>query len=138
MSAHSPVSEYTFSEAPASVTIRFILDGYDCMLTLRDIAGQAALTRLQGAMTVLAAMGAAPRARDYEQHAAREYEQGVTHPNGNGTPPPAQDAFNRIAPKCPRHGIEMKPSKFGGWYCGEKVGTNPNTGKTTFCDQKIK
>lgn len=36
---------------------------------------------------------------------------------------------------CPRHQKPLREGKYGK-YCATPVGTNPNTGKTVFCDYK--
>lgn len=124
MAAQSPVTDYPFTEAPASVELRFTLRGYDCSLVLKDITGQAVLTRLDGAISHLEKIGSQPTAHDAATAA----------PATNGH---AQAAFDSIAPTCPTHGKAMKQSQHGGWFCPVKVAADDGTGKAVFCKQKV-
>lgn len=88
----------TFTEAPASVTVKFVLDGFDTMLTLRAETGQDVLRKLQGAMNALAEMGATPT---------------------NGHSANGKTASNGDEPQmCPIHGVVMQRHEKGSqtWY----------------------
>lgn len=102
----------TWTEAPASATIRFALGGYDTMLTLRDDAGKELLDKVQAAISYLDGLGAQANGGN----------------GGNGA---------SGAPVCPTHGKPMKKSKFGGWYCPVKVADDDGTGKPVYCKQKV-
>lgn len=113
--AESPITEYPFTEAPASVELRFTLRGYDCSLVLKDVTGQGALTRLDTAITHLEKIGSEPNA-----------------------PAPATNghAATGTAPICPTHGKPMKPSQRGGWFCPVKLLEDDGSGKPVYCKAK--
>lgn len=114
MAAQAPTQEYPFTEAPASVELRFTLRGYDCSLVLKDVTGQAALTRLDTAITHLEKIGSQPNAAPATNgHAA------------TGTPP-----------TCPTHGKAMKASQRGGWFCPAKLIEDDGSGKPIYCKAK--
>ena len=58
-----PPPERTWTEAPASTTIRFALEGYDCMLTLRGESGADVLPKVQMAIEWLKKTNAEPTTR---------------------------------------------------------------------------
>ncbi len=84
-----------FTEAPASVTVRFTLRGYDTMLTLRDVSGRELLAKLGPALDALEGMGA---------------QAGGA---GNG-----HAADNGDVKMCALHGVAMKRHEKNGqsWY----------------------
>lgn len=88
-------------EAPASVTIRTRLRGYDVMLTLRGESGADVLPRTLAALGWLEANGATPTA-----------EHG---PRRSGPPAPVDPN----APRCPEHGTPMRAGARG-WFCPRK------------------
>lgn len=114
----------TFTEAPASLNLRFDYDGYkSIMLTLRDETGLGVLTKLRGALKKLEEMGATPAG-------------GIGGERYANTARPPADA-NGPRPDCPSHGggvgKDMDRSKhFAGWYCPNKM----NDG--TYCKHTVK
>jgi len=112
------MSEQTFTEAPASINIRFTWRGFDTMLTLRDTSGKALLDKMATVLDHLEKLGAQPQGNGYRS-------------NGNGQ-------SNSNAPLCPTHGQPMKASKYGGWYCAVKIAEDDGTGKAVYCKQKVK
>ena len=50
----------SYTEAPASWNIRYYMDGYDCMLTLRDMSGSTLLAKASAAINKLNELGASP------------------------------------------------------------------------------
>jgi hypothetical protein len=114
------MSEATFTEAPASINVKFKWRGFDTMLTLRDVSGKALLEKMGTALDTLEKMGAKPNG--YRGN-------GQNNSNGN----------NSEAPLCPTHNKPMKRSKFGnGWYCPVKIADDDGTGKAVYCKQKVR
>lgn len=105
------------SEAPASATVKVTLRGYEVLFTLRDTSGGALLGKLDNALTHLEAMGATPAPT-----------RGGGKPSGPRVSVPA----NGSAPLCPRHGQPMRPSNYGGFFCGHKDANG------TYCNAKAK
>lgn len=106
----------TFQEAPASWNVRYIDQGFDCQLTLRDTTGASLLVKAQAAIKALLAAGCVP-----------------TKPaNGNGKPPePPKMADGTIDPTwCAVHGVAMKRHEKDNqvWY-SHKIGDNYCRGK---------
>lgn len=89
----------TLPEAPASVTVKFSLKGFDTMLTLRDHSGYELLKKLETALDTLEKMGAEPTA----------HRQPAT-PQDNG-----QEPDGKI---CPLHSAKMTRREKQGdvWY----------------------
>jgi hypothetical protein len=117
-----PQPEIHFTEAPASVNLRFNYRGYNgIQLTLRGNTGLEVLGKLDGALNKLEGLGATP---------------------ATGTPPRNADSGNGSAPMCPTHGTPMKPSKRGGgWYCTQKVaetGGGDDGSKPIYCKATVK
>ena len=109
----------TFNEAPASVSIKaYAPNGFDVMLTIRDDQTTELLPRTLAALDWLASSGFTP---------TRQNAMNTT----NGTSVTA-------APVCPTHGTPMQDSKFGGYYCAERVADDDGTGKPIYCKQKVK
>ena len=79
------MSDQSFSEAPASLNLKFRLGGYDTMLTLRDQTGHALLEKLPTVLKRLGEMGAEPT------------NGRVSHTDGNGE-----------SKTCPVHDVPMK------------------------------
>lgn len=110
----------TFSEAPASLNLRFDYNGYrGVMLTLRANSGLDVLTKLDGALARLDKMGATPAGGNASASA-----------NGNAN-----------APMCPQHGTPGLKSKHGnGYYCPQKVaesGGGEDGSKPLYCKAKL-
>lgn len=99
----------TFSEAPASLNLRFDYQGFrGIQLTLRASTGKEVLTKLDGAMAALDKMGATPAGG----------QGGERNGRGSYGNPPADPN----APMCPQHGTPMQASKHGnGFYCPQRV-----------------
>ncbi len=110
-------NEMNFSEAPASINLRFNYKGYNgVMLTLRGPSGLDVLQKLDAALAKLDAIGATPH---------------------TGTPPRSTHGSNEngSVPQCPQHG-PMKPSKHGGYYCPKKIAEDGGNGKPIYCKAK--
>ena len=97
-----------FSEAPASFNVKFVLNGYDAMLTLRDTSGLPLLRKAAALGKALNEMGATPTARGTR---------------GNGAAPKV----------CPVHHVEMRRHERSGqvWYSHKAI--NPDTGVEYWC-----
>jgi hypothetical protein len=107
----------TFSEAPASINLRFNYQGYNgIMLTLRAGSGLDVLAKLDGALIKLGKMGATPAGA-----------------NGRAADP--------NAPLCPTHGTPGRKSTHGeGYYCPRKVaetGGGQDGSKPIYCKAKL-
>lgn len=105
--------ERTWTEAPASCTIRFNLQGFDCMFTLRGETGKAVLPKVEQAIGWLQKKGAEP-----------------THSNGAGS----GNGGEPETKVCPIHHVVMKRrSGRGGdsWYSHKAI--NPDTGQEYWC-----
>lgn len=109
----------TFTEAPASCTVKFYIGDYDAMLTLRDMTGQALLAKLPALLSTLGKMGATPT-----------YRRRDADPASNG------QATNGNAQICPTHGKPMKESQHGGWFCPVKIADDDGSGKPVYCKAK--
>jgi len=109
------MSDPTFTEAPASATLRIEYKGYDILFTLRDSTGTDLLKKLEGAISHFEKMGIKPG-----------------HQNGHSTP----SGTPGNAPNCPSHNKPMKPGNKGGWYCPVKIADDDGTGKPVYCKQK--
>lgn len=94
------VAPPSHAEAPASVTIRARLQGYDVMLTFRGESGAEVLPRTLAALSWLQSHDAQPTAEG-----GRKGGGAPTDPN---------------APRCPTHGAPMRQGARG-WYCPRKV-----------------
>ena len=113
-----------FTEAPASINVKFLWQGFDTMLTIRDDKVNAALAKYRVAIEYLEKMGAAPTPQRYGNANANAQQAG-----GNGGE----------APLCPTHGKPMLPSKHGeGFYCPVKIAEDDGTGKPVYCKQRVK
>lgn len=108
------MSEQTFTEAPASATLRIEYKGYDILFTLRDSTGTELLKKLEGAITHFEKLGIKP---------ALNGHKAATLASGD-------------APNCPTHNKPMKPGQKGGWYCPTKIAEDDGTGKPVYCKQK--
>jgi hypothetical protein len=93
------VNNSNYTEAPASWTVRYSVNGYDCMLTLRGESGNELLPRAQAALRWLTESGAQP----------------VAKPT-NGNDGKAQD--HPALKVCKYHNAEMKRHEKDGqvWY----------------------
>ena len=95
---HHPAAP-TFTEAPASVTLKISYRGYtDILFTLRDNSGVGLLDKLGPVIDRFEKMGITPNAGQ----------------RGPSQPGPAQSAAGGAI--CPEHGTPMKQGKKG-WYC---------------------
>ena len=97
----------TFTEAPASWNVKYIQNGYDCMLTLRGESGADLLGKTAKALEWLQANGATPTTGKGATPA--------TNGNGNGAPaavPQSDPGWCKI------HNCEMKRHEKDGhaWY----------------------
>lgn len=118
--AEEKTHEMMFTEAPASFNVKCISpQGFDCMLTLRDVDAPGLMTRAWNALNWLAEKGFTPTTAPA---AAR---------SGNG-------GGNGNAPLCPVHQKPMKESskKPGTWYCTAKIAEDGGDGKPVYCKQK--
>lgn len=115
----APVAHQTasFSEAPASINLRFDYRGANIQLTLRDVSGAALLTKLDPILDYLEKIGA-------------------TLPAASGGATPVASPGT---PVCPDGHGPMKASikKPGSFFCSAVVGTHPQTGKKLYCTHKV-
>lgn len=77
-------TERTWTEAPASFTIKYLMGGYDCMLTLRGENGGDVLTKAEQAVKWLTEHSAGPNANNHKPTAPEQ-----PAPQSNGAPKPA-------------------------------------------------
>jgi hypothetical protein len=106
----------TWTEAPASANIKFTLNGFDTMLTLRGDSGADLLPKLEAAMDWLAKKGATPTSNGHRNGGSN---------GGNG------QAETRV---CPVHHTPMKLRRGKGgdaWYSHKAV--DPDTGEEYWC-----
>ena len=121
-----------FNEAPTSFNVKAISPGgFDVMLTIRAAEGADLMPKALAALDWLTAQGFTSTRNG---HAAPSSSSSSPSTNGNGT----QAAANGTAPICPAHGEQMKPSKYGGWYCPVKVADDGGDGKPVYCKQRVK
>ena len=107
--ATAPIAPATYSEAPASLTLKIAYRGYsDILFTLRDSSGAGLLDKLNVVIDRFEKMGITPAS------AAR----GSAPANGD-------------APQCPEHGKPMKQGKRGGWFCPQII--TEVQGKKIYC-----
>lgn len=114
------------SEAPASWNVKYLLNGYDCMLTIRGESGAELLPKTLKALEWLTANGAEPTRISPATY------------NGNGTAAgkpaePPKLADGSIDPTwCAIHGVAMKRHEKDGqvWY-SHKVGDSYCKGKAS-------
>lgn len=116
----------TFTEAPASLNLRFDYNGFKgIMLTLRASTGLDVLAKLDGALAKLDKMGATPAGGIGGER------------NGRNAARPPADAN---APMCPTHSMPMKKSNHGpGYYCPQKVaeaGGGADGSRPIYCKAK--
>lgn len=101
----------SYTEAPASWNVKYILDGYDCMLTIRGESGSDLLPKTQAAIAWLKEHGAEP---------TRVSAPSLS--NGNGSQKPAQaPTMPDGSPDpswCQLHGVAMKRRESNGevWF----------------------
>ena len=108
--------EHTYTEAPASTTIRATSPGgFDVMLTLRGVDGAELMPKVMAALAWLDEQGFTPAPVRSSQS------------SGNGN-----------APLCPTHHQAMKQSQHGGWYCPVKIADDGGDGKALYCRAKVK
>jgi hypothetical protein len=101
-------NERTWTEAPASVNVKFSFEGYDTMLTLRGESGGDVLPKLREAIGWLRGHGAQPTAG--------------TNGNGAGHGPTVDEGPH----VCPIHNVPMKRREKHGdvWYSHKAIGPN--------------
>lgn len=116
-------------EAPASLTVKFFLGEFDCLLTVRSFAEDKPASELLAALPKLV-----KRLSDLEARPTR------TPISASPPPAPPPETDTTTVPLCPEHGTPMKGSKFatGEWYCPQKVGEQPQTGEPIYCRHKYK
>ena len=97
------------TEAPASLTVRAMVRGYDVMLTVRDVSGRDVLAKLGPVLDALDAMKAPSGGNGHATGAS----------NGNGdakaSPQPGNGDGEHV---CPIHGVAMSRYEKDGrtWY----------------------
>jgi hypothetical protein len=112
-------ADHLLPEAPASASAKMTSpNGIEWLVTTRDFTVSGLMTKIK----VL------------EEHLLKT---GWTPASGRSARSDAP-ATNGSTPMCPTHGTPMKPSKFGGFYCPEKIADNDGTGKPIYCKQKVK
>ena len=104
----------TWTEAPASVNIKFRLNGFDTMLTLRADSGADLLPKLEAAMDWLAKKGATPT-------------------GGNGQHCTVRSSTVPEAKVCPIHHVRMKRREKNGQSWWSHKATDPDTGEEYWC-----
>ncbi len=123
----------TFTEAPASCTVKFYIGDYDAMLTLRDMTGQALLAKLPALLSTLEKMGASPTYRRRDVPAAAPATA-----NGNGhMQAPAPQAAPAGVVICPVHHAPMKARTANGEVWHSHKATDPVTGATYWCRGEV-
>lgn len=112
-------------EAPASWTVKYILDGFDCMLTLRGDSGGDLLPRAAQAIKWLSENGAKPTGNGHTQPQAVQPTQAATP-----APAPTLPGGQPDPAWCALHGVAMSRHEKGGqaWY-SHKVGDSYCKGK---------
>jgi hypothetical protein len=75
----------TFNEAPASWNVRYVVDGFECMLTLRANGGDELMPKTKTALAWLKEHGALPVGAKAQAPAP---QSGTPPPTAKGTPPP--------------------------------------------------
>jgi hypothetical protein len=110
MTERAQTTKRTWTEAPASVKLKFEFRGFDTMLTLRGESGAEVLPKLEAAITWLGEHGAGGL---------------LTLSSGNGNEPETK--------VCPLHGVAMKKrEKYGDvWWSHQAI--NPATGEKFWC-----
>jgi len=98
-------------EAPAWVSFKYDREGFYITQTLRAFTDEEVEARLDVCIK-------------------RLQKQGVA------TATVAPVATMMIVPECPEHKMPMKESKFGGYYCPQKIGEHPQTGDAMYCTHK--
>jgi hypothetical protein len=106
----------TWTEAPASINLKFQFKGYDSMLTLRGESGAEVLPKLEAAITWLSDHGAC----------------GLISFGGNGT----EGGNEPEAKVCPIHHVQMRRREKHGdvWWSHKAI--NPETGEEYWCRGK--
>ncbi len=107
----------TWTDSPASLTVKFLLGGFDSMLTLRAETGTELLRKLAVMLQALNEMGAQPTT-GYRSQPATANGNG----NGNGNGHQAEEQ----PPLCAIHGtlmVKRQNGKTGAafWSCGTKL-----------------
>lgn len=100
-------------EAPASWTVKYHFDGYDCMLTLRDVSGLELLKKAQAAINQLDAMGATPtNGKPINGNGAQPHYEDIPQ-----TPPTLPDGSPDPG-WCTLHNVAMtrRQNDHGAWY----------------------
>ena len=124
----------SYPEAPASWNVRYFdPDGFDCQLTLRGMSGAELMPQTRKALDWLKGAKCIPQRGN--SHAPAP--QAASEPT-QGTPV-GQQYTDAQPPVCLIHHVAMQRSKHqaGQWYCPQKVGDHPTSGKALYCDQKV-
>jgi hypothetical protein len=107
--APAPIATPTFTEAPASVTLKISYRGYsDILFTLRDASGVGLLDKLNLVMDRFEKIGITPSA-------AKTTAAGPVNE----------------APICEYHGPMKRNNRNNGWFCPKKMGDG------TYCKSKV-
>jgi len=112
--------EVTYTEAPASWNVKYYMNGFDCMLTLRASTGKELFEKVDAAMTWLDKKGARPKANGNGSPAPKAAPQASAPAHsGNGDAPTETHDVNTIAHAVTQSGhhyinVKCGPfSKFG-------------------------
>lgn len=110
-----PTAGPTFTEAPASVTLKVAYRGYsDILFTLRDASGIGLLEKLDRVMDKFEKMGIAPA---------------IGHTSSGA--PIASGGPVGETPVCEYHGPMKRNNRNNGWFCPKKMGDG------TYCKTKV-
>ena len=105
-STHPALAAPTFTEAPASLTLRFSYKDYDDILfTLRDASGAGLLDKLDAALVKFEKLGIKPAP-------TRTPAGAPIAPSG-----PVGET-----PVCEYHGPMKRNNRNNGWFCPKKMG----------------
>lgn len=99
-----------------------------------DLTAECLIAHIPGIVNKLRQTGIKPAQTPYTWDASKAAQNPPQMaPQGAGMAPPAAQGQ---PPLCPVHGVQMAPSKFGGWYCKSQVGIGPD-GNKVYCQEKV-
>ena len=107
-------------EAPASATVRCLIEGFDWMVTIREFdgtnPGRQLLSKLKAINAELKKMGADPAGNNYRSSPPPKPKKEAPKAPAPKAEPEEPDPPTTIM--CPEHGVEMelKDGKWGPYY----------------------